>query len=131
MYFEGHPRVTVDQSPCQFRYREHGRVLLGFTHGHMRKWNDLPSIMATDQPEAWGRTRARYFHLGHIHSDTTGKDPTGCKLESHRTLAPADAWAYGSGYRSQRDAKVITYDHHGEWNRCTINLARVGLDPAS
>lgn len=130
LYFDGHDRVTVDQSPAQFRYREFGRTLLGFTHGHLRGKPDLGGIMATDAPEAWGRTRFRYWHLGHVHHDSmkdAWKDLHGCKVETHRTLAPADAYAHAEGYRSERDMKAITFHReYGEVSRQTVNLAMVG-----
>ena len=58
-YFHMEPRVEIEVSPAEFWFLEFGNVLIGSTHGDSAKGPDLPSIMATDKPEAWGRTRHR------------------------------------------------------------------------
>ena len=80
---------------------EFGRNMIGVTHGHNTKPAALPGIMATDHPEAWGRTSHRYWYTGHIHHQTVYEFP-GCTVETFRTLAARDAWHHAKGYRSGR-----------------------------
>lgn len=119
--YENDPRVTVVASPTHYHYFEFGKVLIGTHHGHGTKLERLPQIMAADMPEAWGRTRHRYWWTGHIHN-RTAIDYAGCSVESFRILAPVDAWAAQKGYRPIRDMKAMVMDReHGEIARYTVN----------
>jgi hypothetical protein len=119
--YENDPRITVDTSPKHFHYIEFGKNLIGTHHGHGVKPDKLPLVMASDRSEAWGRTKHRYWWTGHVHHESA-KDFTGCKVESFRILAPADAWASQMGYRSARGMKsIILHSEHGEVARNTVN----------
>jgi hypothetical protein len=121
--YEDDARVTIDTSPMHYHYFEFGKNLIGTHHGHGTKMEKLPLIMATDMPEAWGRTIHRLWLTGHIHSRTV-QDYAGCSVESLRILAPSDAWAHQKGYRSARDMKsMIMHREHGEVARHTVNPA--------
>jgi hypothetical protein len=100
-YFKDNPRVRVYDKPRMFHFLEFGRNLLGFTHGHTVKAKELPSVMSTDEPAAWGRTAHRYWYTGHIHHETRKEFP-GCVVETFGTLAGKDAWHFGQGYRARR-----------------------------
>jgi hypothetical protein len=124
------PRVVIDTSPKHYHYFEFGKNLIMTHHGHGKsvktKVDDLPLLLATDQPQAWGRTIFRYIWTGHIHTDTA-KDRLGCKVESFRVLGPEDAWAHQKGYRSMRDAKaIITHTEYGEGSRSICNPRMFG-----
>jgi hypothetical protein len=83
----------------------------------------LPLIMATDQPEKWGQSEYRYWWTGHVHHDQV-KDYEGCRVESFRILAPADAWAANHGYRAASDMKaIILHKDYGEVARHVVNPA--------
>ncbi|CAB4199667.1 hypothetical protein UFOVP1339_5 [uncultured Caudovirales phage] len=126
--YENEPRVTIDVSPSHYHYYEFGNSLIGTHHGHGSKMEKLPSIMACDRPEAWGRTRHRYWWTGHIHSRTAHDFP-GCSVESLRILAPPDAWAAQKGYRSIRDMKaIVIHKQHGEVARHTANPGMFRLE---
>jgi len=107
-YYCKDKRVTIEPSISKFWYYQHGRVLLGSTHGDYAKPAQMPLIMAHDVPEMWGATLHRHIHMGHIHSKTHHDFP-GCTVESHRTLAAGDSWSHSSGYRSIRDMTAIYY----------------------
>jgi hypothetical protein len=127
-WFHNEPRVTILPTIAKFAYVEFGRCLVGVTHGDTVKMPDLSSLMATDKPEAWGRTEHRYWYTGHIHH-TSKQELRGCVVESFRTLAARDAWHTASGYRSGRDMYAIVLDReYGEVERyrCDIRLARHG-----
>jgi hypothetical protein len=120
--YEKEPRVTIDTSPRRFHYFEFGRCLVGTHHGDtVKKMENLGPIMATDQPEAWGRTQHRYWWTGHLHTDRR-VDMVGCSAERFRVLAPPDAWAAKSGYRAKQDMKcIVLHREHGEIARYVVN----------
>ena len=119
--YENDPRVTVDTSPMHYHYFTHGKCLVGVHHGHGVKMQDLPLIMATDQPENWGESEYRYWWTGHVHHDQA-KDFKGVKVESFRILPPKDAYAAQKGYRSMSDMKsILLHSEFGEVARHTVN----------
>ncbi len=124
-WFKNEPRVIIESTPALHIYHRHGNVLIGVTHGHTSKANDLPEIMAHDCQDIWSDTKHRYWLTGHIHHDTV-KEYRTCKVESFRTLAAKDAWHAGQGYRSGRDMKAIIYHpKYGEYQRHTVNIMMV------
>ncbi|HYD07070.1 MAG TPA: hypothetical protein VEC60_15145, partial [Reyranella sp.] len=113
-HYKNEARVTIDMEPKKFHYFEWGKNLVGSTHGDRIKIDNLPAIMATDMPEAWGRTLHRFWLTGHVHHDKV-KDLVGAKVISVRVLAPADAYTANSGYRTPRDMKaMILHREFGE-----------------
>lgn len=124
-WFRDEPRVHVDTSPGGFYYHRHGRVLIGSTHGDGARLADLPLIMATDAPKDWAEADFRVWHCGHFHHDQL-KDYQGCTVETHRTLAPNDAWHRYQGYRAHRDMKAIIYHREfGELQRIRCGVERL------
>jgi hypothetical protein len=99
--YRNDPRVTVDTSPATFHWYEFGSVLIGTTHGQACKPEKLGAIMAADKPAEWGRTKHRYWYVGHVHTQQAWELP-GCLVRTFRTLAPRDAWHASSHYRSGR-----------------------------
>jgi hypothetical protein len=123
-WFRNEPRVTIDRSARPIRYREFGKVMLGMTHGHKAKAKRMPLLMAADEREMWGRTKYPYAHTFHVHHASKDLDEDGGVIvETHRVVAPADAWHYGQGYRSGRGLQSITYDRErGEVGRSVETL---------
>ena len=122
--FSSNKRVIVHDNASQFQYFTFGKNLFGVTHGDTAKMADLGGIMATDVPDLWGNSRHRYFYTGHVHHDQC-KEFRGYKAESFRTLAGKDSWHFSSGYRSDRDIKVIVlHKDHGEVERFTFNISQ-------
>lgn len=123
--FENEPRVDVKDSPRKVQFLEHGRCLIGFSHGDMAKPDKLPMIMAADQKEAWGRTDHRHYYGGHVHHDQL-KDYGQVTVETVRVLGPADAWHTEAGYRSKRDIKIDTWSKkHGRIDRSIIGISQL------
>ncbi len=123
-WFRNEPRVKIDRSASPIRYREFGKVMLGMTHGHKAKAKRMPLLMAADEREMWGRTKYPYAHTFHVHHASKDQDEDGGVLvETHRIIAPADAWHYAMGYRSGRGLQSITYDRErGEVGRSVETL---------
>lgn len=123
-FYENEPRVNVDLSPSLFRYLRFGNVLIGSTHGHTVKREQLPGLMATDRPKDWGDTEYRYWYCGHIHHETRKEFP-GVSVETFRTLAARDAWHAGRGYRAGRDMQLLVL--HKQFGEIERHRADIGL----
>jgi hypothetical protein len=116
-YFHNEPRVEVDLGNSAFKYMRFGKNLIASHHGDGPKMANLPLIMAVDRPDDWAATEYRVWHCGHIHHKTVKEEP-GVDIETHRTLAPSNAWDHKKGYRSKREMQRIDYHFDtGEWNR--------------
>jgi len=121
-YFESEPRVTVDLSPSAHWFFRFGKVLLGATHGDKSKSEQLPGVMACDRAEDWGQTKHRHWLCGHVHHSSLKEFP-GVTVETFRTLAAADAYAAGHGYRAGRDMRSLVFHReHGEIERHRVDV---------
>lgn len=128
-YFHNEPRVDVDLGTSAFKFMRFGKNLIGSHHGDGPKFANLPLLMAVDRPEDWAATEYRVWHCGHIHHKTF-KEEAGCDLETHRTLAPSNAWDHKKGYRSKREMQRIDYHAEtGECNRqrCDVKMLQAAL----
>ena len=122
LYYQTNPRVTVDDNPGRFWFWSWGKVLLGATHGDAAKMKDMPLIMATKEPRAWGASKYRHCFTGHIHHDSA-IEKLGVTVESFQTPAAADSWHVAQGYGAARSVKSITYSKTaGEITRQRVNL---------
>lgn len=120
--YEREPRVRVKDNRNPYMYIRHGRNLLGFAHGDGAKPEQLPGIMAADQPREWGSTDYRIWFTGHIHHQTRKEYP-GCIIESFRTLAARDYWHSWKGYRAGQSLSCITlHEEYGEMTRSTVDI---------
>ncbi len=120
--YENEPRVIITPNLNPFSYRQFGKNLFGFVHGDGVKPSDLPSIMAYDEPQAWGLTEHRLWVTGHVHHESC-KEYIGATVETFRTLAARDYWHHSKGYRSGRSLSSITFHKDfGEITRSTVDL---------
>lgn len=118
--YRDEPRVTVDTSPSVFNYYRFGKTLLGVHHGHTCKPDKLPGVMAADRAEDWGKSKHRYWLMGHIHHESKKEYP-GCSVESFGTLAGKDAYAANGGWRSERTMQMVVFHkEHGEVGRSRV-----------
>lgn len=123
-WFRNEPRVTVDADPSLYWWYRFGRVLLGSTHGHTIKPDQMASIMAHRRASDWGATVHRYCHLFHRHhSAKLATEGGGVITETHQAPVPQDAWHYGAGFLSGRSLSAIIYDmERGEVARNRVAL---------
>lgn len=121
-YFKDDERVEIDDTASPYFWYRFGKNLVGATHGHTCKFEDLAQVMAVDRAEDWGETLHRYWYTGHIHHLKV-LDQRGCTVRSFRTLAPADSYHHKKGYRSEQDmtCQVLHRDHG------YVNEHRVGI----
>lgn len=96
-WFRHEPHVTIDNSPTQRKYYEHGKVMLLFTHGDKGKRSDYPLLMATEQPEMFGRTAFREIHTGHFHQ-TKVEEKHGIRVRILPSMTAEDAWHSDNHY---------------------------------
>lgn len=110
--YENEPRVTVNASELPYYVYRHGKTMLGFHHGHLKKKEGLPLLFAAQFPEVWGSTTYRVVHTGHQHHEDL-KEHAGIRVHQHPTLAARDAHSSRGGWISERQAPCLTYDDRG------------------
>ena len=96
-YFNNNENVTVNLSTSPRKYIEYGNVLLGFTHGDKEK-KRLRNLMQVEEAQAWGRTKFREFHAGHLHSEQQVTEDGGVIIKNLSSVTGTDAWHHNSGY---------------------------------
>lgn len=120
--YANEPRLEVIDNDFPYYAYLHGKIMLGFHHGHKVKMDRLPKVFSSEPRfrEDWGKAKIAYIHSGHYHSEKIVED-AGAVVEQHPTLASRDAYATRLGLISQRGAKAITYDKDlGEVSRITV-----------
>lgn len=116
--YENEPRVRVIDSELPYYVYQHGKVMLAWHHGHLRKIATLPLLFAAQFPAVWGATTKRYCHTGHQHH-TDEKEYSGMSVHQHPTLAARDAYASRHGWIAERQVTSITY--HAEFGQVARN----------
>lgn len=106
--YENEPRIHVIDSELPYYTHQHGKVMLAWHHGHMKKNDQLPLLFASQFPVMWGNTTKRYVHTGHRHHKEI-KEHSGMTVHQHSTLAARDAYAARGGWMSEREAMAVTY----------------------
>lgn len=118
--YENEPRVEVIDSDLPYYAWQHGKTMLGFHHGHLKKGDALPLLFAAQFPQMWGATSRRYVHCGHWHH-VAEKEHSGLTVIQHPTLAARDAYAARGGWISERQVTSITYhSQFGQVARHTV-----------
>jgi hypothetical protein len=120
--YENEPRIEVIDSTLPYYAIRHGKTMLAFHHGHLKKNDDLPLLFAAQFPKVWGLTEKRYCHTGHRHH-VEEKEHSGMTVTQHPTLAARDAYAARGGWIAERQVTAITY--HARWGQ----VSRVTVVP--
>lgn len=114
--YENEPRLTIDDSPLPYYAYQHGKTMLGFHHGHLKKQTSLPGYFAAEESKMWGNTEFRYAHSGHFHSEETS-DARGMHVTRHSTLAARDSHSSRGGYSARSNMTATTYHRdYGRWS---------------
>ncbi len=95
--------VKVDVGPKWRKFYPWGKGLICYTHGVEEPLRDLPSIIATEEPQLWANAKYREIHIGHKHRKqemkwTNVDTHQGTVLRMIPSLATEDAWHYRKGY---------------------------------
>ena len=102
-WFRNANDVSFDVSVCHRKYYKYGNSLIGLEHGDGAKMDNLPMLMAHEQPKQWANTKYRYWYLHHLHHKVKykwrdAKDFIGCTVEYLRSPSSADSWHSRKGY---------------------------------
>jgi hypothetical protein len=126
LLYENEPRVTVIDSELPYYVIRHGLTMIGWHHGHLKKFSALPGVFAASFATDWGATTKRYIHTGHMHHRHE-IEGSGVTLVQHPTLAARDAYAARGGWISERQVTAITYSaRYGEVARNTVTPEMLG-----
>lgn len=118
--YEEEPRIEVIDSALPYYTYQHGKTMLCWHHGHLKKNDQLPMLFASQFPKVWGETVKRYAHTGHRHH-VEEKEHSGMTVIQHPTLAARDAYAARGGWIAERQASAITYHREfGQIGRVTV-----------
>lgn len=118
--YENEPRVEVIDSEMPYYVYQHGKTMIAWHHGHLKKNDGLPILFASQFPRIWGDTVKRYAHCGHRHH-VEEKEHSGITVVQHSTLAARDAYASRGGWMSERQCTAITYhEDFGQVARNTV-----------
>jgi len=118
--YRNNPRLFIDTSPAPFYAVEHGATSLFFHHGHLKKIEQIDRALTAEFREVFGRTKYSHCHVGHLHHHLV-KETELMQIEQHGTLSARDAYASRHGFKSARQAQVITYhEDHGDVGRIVI-----------
>jgi len=119
--YRDNPRIEVITDPLPYYAYEHGKNMLGFHHGHLKRNNQVTDVFISNFREMYGRTELLHIHTGHQHHRELKETSTSI-VEMHPTLAASDAYAARGGWKSQRAMQVITY--HKEFFETARTMVR-------
>jgi hypothetical protein len=131
-YFHRSDRVEVNAAPTSRKYFHWGCNLLGFAHGDEIKPENLPNLMATENPSAWAGSTCREWLIGHMHRSrqwvTKPVDThQGTTVRVLRSLAGTDAWHFSRGYVGASQAcEVYWYGRDRGYAGHAVVNARAG-----
>jgi hypothetical protein len=118
--YENEPRVQVIDSELPYYVYQHGKCMIAFHHGHLKKNDALPILFASQYANVWGDTNKRYAHTGHRHH-VEEKEHSGMTVVQHPTLAARDAYAARGGWMAERQVSAITYhEQYGQVSKITV-----------
>ena len=95
--YKNNKNVTIDNSLDSRKYYEYGINMIMFTHGDKEKTQELPLLIATEQPAMWSRAKVREVHCGHRHKEMLN-EYMGTKVRFIPSICSNDAWHKTQGY---------------------------------
>jgi len=107
-WFRDDINVNVDNSDDPRKYYQYGTNMLMFTHGDKEKAQNIPLIMATEQPEMFAATSHREAHCGHFHKEQVN-EYRGIKVRFVPSICPNDSWHKQMGYESKRTGQAYIW----------------------
>ena len=95
--YHNNKNVNVDNNLDTRKYYEYGTNMIMFTHGDREKAQELPLLIATEQPEMWSRCKVREVHCWHKHKEMLN-EYMGTKVRFIPSICGNDAWHKTQGY---------------------------------
>ena len=114
-WFRNCPEIKIDAGVSHRKYYKYGNSLIGLEHGDGSKMQNLPLLMAQEQPKMWSATKYRYWYLHHIHNKVKhkwmdGKDYIGASVEYLRSPSSSDSWHSRKGFCSQKAVEGFVHE---------------------
>lgn len=108
-WYKSDKNVTVDEGPAHRKYYQYYNNMIGLEHGDGAKVQDIPLLMAQEQPRMWADCNHRVMFLHHLHHKIklkfqSAKDYIGCTVEYMRSPSGADSWHSQKGYKGSPKA---------------------------
>ncbi len=118
--------VSIVNDPAPRQYVRYGASLIGLTHGHEVKANDLPLIMATERPD-FGEATFRLWRVGHLHRKGENvSEHGGVRICVAPSLAARDHWHASKGYGHMRAMEAhVWHRNHGPVGQFTATLPAI------
>ena len=108
-YYRNVEGVTVDISPAPRKYVHYGRCLIGYSHGK-EEGKRIQFLMQVEQPEAWGASDYREWHLGDLHHEES-MELGGIVIRRISAITKTDAWHAEKGFvGSVHKAQAFVWD---------------------
>jgi len=95
--YHNNKNVNIDNGLDSRKYYEYGINMIMFTHGDKEKAQELPLLIATEQPAMWSRSKVREVHCGHKHKEMLN-EYMGTKVRFIPSICANDAWHKTQGY---------------------------------
>jgi len=108
-YYRGIDGVMIDISPTPRKYVHYGRCLIGYSHGK-EEGKRISYLMQIEQPEAWGASDYREWHLGDLHHEEAA-ELGGIVVRRVSAITRTDAWHAEKGFvGSIHKAQAFVWD---------------------
>ncbi len=121
-HFRNCKNITFNTSIAHRKYFKYHSNLIGTTHGDGAKMNDLPMLMATEEPKKWSETKHRYVYVHHLHHKWS-KDVLSVCVEGLRSPSGTDSWHHRNGY--QHAPKAVEGFIHSKENGQVARLTHI------
>lgn len=120
-WFKDIQNITFNVDMSHRKYYQYGVNMIGTNHGDGAKMENIPLLMAQEQPQMWANTKYRYCYLHHIHHKQrnqfmNGKDYIGVTIEYLRSPSSSDSWHHRNGYTGNKKA-IEGFIHHKEYGQ--------------
>jgi hypothetical protein len=115
-WFHNNKNVNVNNDASPRKYYQHGKVLIGFSHGNNERITDIPVIMPQECGDMWSSAKFKEFHVGHLHHKKEIKyqsvgETHGIIIRYMSSLSAADSWHHKKGYiGSKRSAEAFIWN---------------------
>lgn len=118
VWFRNNKQVSFDVDMTARKYYQYGENMIVTSHGDGLKMQQLPTLVASERSQMWGKTRFRYVYLHHVHHKKkinwiSGQDYHGVTVQYLRSPSGTDFWHNNKGYTAQPKA-VEAFIHHKE-----------------
>ena len=80
----------------------YGSSLITFVHGDEGRVKDYPAIIASENPELWGKSKWRFVFTGHLHTERELPVYSDITVYRMPSLASNDEWHMRKGYKSRK-----------------------------